>query len=464
MALFVYNKPYYIFIWSKIMKNLQLDISYKQIFKIAIPISFAILIPQLNFFINSIFLGHLGKAELGIAGITGVYYLMFSSIGYGLNNGLQSLISRKAGENKVDEIGKLFNQGVLIALALALVSIVITFTILPFVLKLVLKDAYTINTAIQFLKIRVWGLPFLFIYQMRNALLVGTNQSKYLPYGTAAETIINIVLDYAFIFGALGLPAIGFNGAAYASIIAEFAGMLVTFLIMYKKGIAKNFQLFKSFKLEKEKLKIILKQSVPIMMQHAISILAWFAFYLLIGRMINTEMNLAISNTMRNLFGLFGVFVWALGSTTNTMVSNIIGQGKSNQIFKVIAMLRNVSLGFTLISVFILNVFPTAIFSLFNNDPIFITNAIPVIRVVSLAMILMSISVVYLNTVIASGKSTISFLIEVVTIIFYLLYIYLVVEYYKLSLPIAWMSEFLYWIILFSLSYFYLKRLYKKVE
>jgi multidrug resistance protein, MATE family len=445
------------------MKNLQLDISYKQIFKIAIPISFAILIPQLNFFINSIFLGHIGKAELGIAGITGVYYLMLSSIGYGLNNGLQSLISRKAGENKVDEIGKLFTQGVFVALGLAVFSIIITYTVLPVILKLVLKDAYTINTSIQFLKIRVWGLPFLFVYQMRNALLVGTNQSKYLPYGTAAETVVNIVLDYALIFGALGLPKIGFNGAAYASIIAEFTGMLVTFLIMHYKGIARNFQLFQTFAIEKEKLKIILKQSAPIMMQHALSISAWFAFYLLIGRMVNTEMNLAISNTMRNLFGLFGVFVWALGSTTNTMVSNVIGQGKSNEIYRVIAMLRNVSLGFTLISVLILNIFPTAIFSLFNNDPLFVTNAIPVIRVVSLAMVLMSVSVVYLNTVIASGKTTISFLIEVVAIFFYLMYIYLVVEYYKLSLPIAWMSEFLYWIVLFSLSYFYLRRIYKKV-
>jgi multidrug resistance protein, MATE family len=445
------------------MKNLQLDISYKQIFKIAIPISFAILIPQLNFFINSIFLGHIGKAELGIAGITGVYYLMFSSIGYGLNNGLQSLISRKAGENKVDEIGKLFTQGVFIALGLAVLSILVTYTILPLVLHKVLKDPYTVDTSIRFLKIRVWGLPFLFIYQMRNALLVGTNQSKYLPYGTAAETIVNIVLDYALIFGALGLPKIGFNGAAYASIIAEFTGMLVTFLIMHFKGIAKNFKLFETFSFDKQRLKIIWKQSAPIMLQHALSLSAWFIFYLLIGRMINTEMNLAISNTMRNLFGLFGVFVWALGSTTNTMVSNVLGQGKGDQIFKVIAMLRNVSLGFTLCSVLILNIFPTAIFSLFNKDPLFIINAIPVIRVVSLAMVLMSVSVVYLNTVIASGKTTVSFLIELVAIVFYLVYVYLVVEYFKLSLPVAWMSEFLYWIVLFSLSFLYLKKLYGKV-
>ena len=79
----------------------------------ALPISLAIFIPQLNFVINNIYLGHFDKdpSALAIAGITGVYYLIFAAIGYGLNNGLQTLIARRAGENKSKEIGKLFSQG-----------------------------------------------------------------------------------------------------------------------------------------------------------------------------------------------------------------------------------------------------------------------------------------------------------------------------------------------------------------
>jgi multidrug resistance protein, MATE family len=442
------------------MHNLQLHISYKQILKIALPISFAILIPQLNFFINSIFLGQLGVKELGVAGITGVYYLIFSSVGYGLNNGLQSLISRRAGENNTIEIGKLFTQGVLIALALAILGIVITYTLLPTILNAILNDQETIQLSIHYLQIRVWGLPFLFIYQMRNALLVGTNQSKYLPYGTAAETIVNIALDYALIFGKWGLPHLGFNGAAYASIIAELVGMVVTFLIIYYKGISKQFQLFAHFTKDKERLKSILQQSGPIMFQHAISIISWFLFYLLIGRMVEAKMNLAISNTMRNIFGLFGVLVWALGSTTNTMVSNVIGQGRTSEVFTVIKMLRNVSFVFTISSCIVLNIFPKFIFSWFNDDPSFVAHAVPVIRVVSGAMLIMCISVVYLNSVIASGKSKIAFFIEVAAIVFYCLYIYLVLEVFHVSLPIAWMSEWLYWTILLALSYWYLRKIY----
>ncbi len=52
------------------------------------------------------------------------------------------------------------------------------------------------------------------------ALLVGTNNSRFLLIGTLAETLTNILLDYLLIFGHWGLPQMGFNGAAVASIAA----------------------------------------------------------------------------------------------------------------------------------------------------------------------------------------------------------------------------------------------------
>ena len=161
---------------------LQVEISNKSILKMALPISMAILIPQLNFVINNIFLGHFEQDSiaLAVAGITGVYYLIFAAIGYGLNNGLQTLIARRAGENRPDEVGKLFGQGILIGLLLALTGIILTYTLTPIVFGILIKDPTNLAKAIEFIQIRIWGLPFLYIYQLRNALLVGTNQSRYL--------------------------------------------------------------------------------------------------------------------------------------------------------------------------------------------------------------------------------------------------------------------------------------------
>src|SRR6201992_888711 len=94
----------------------KVSITKRDILRMALPISLAILVPQINFITNNIFLGHLDTAgdALSTAGIPGVYYLLFAVVGQGLNNGLQALIARRAGEDRLNEIGKLFSQGMII--------------------------------------------------------------------------------------------------------------------------------------------------------------------------------------------------------------------------------------------------------------------------------------------------------------------------------------------------------------
>jgi multidrug resistance protein, MATE family len=436
-------------------QNLNMGISYREIIRISLPISFAILIPQLNFFINTIFLGGLGESELGLAGITGVYYLIYSSMGVGVNNGLQVLIARRAGQNRPDEIGKLFSQGLRIVFTLSAIAILITYTLLPAILKFALPDAEKVHQGVQFLQIRIWGLPFLYLFQMCNALLVGTNKSRYLPLGSAVGTIINIVLDYFFIYGVAGFPELGFNGAAWASIIAELLGGIVVVFIVRRAG--KAFLVTKNRGFNWERTRLIIRQSAPLMFQHAISILSWWFFFLLIGRMPNNTRTLAISQTMRNVFGLFSIFTWALGSTTNAMVSNIIGQGRKADVMRLTGRIARLSFGVALVSCAILNLFPGAIFSLFNAKEDFLTEAVPVIRVVSVALLLMSVSVIYLNAVVGTGSSQFALLVETITIILYCIYVYLVMEVYQYSVTIGWMSEWLYWSLLLALFYWYLR-------
>lgn len=435
--------------------DLKVDISNRQILKIALPISAAILVPQINFITNSIFLGQLGENALGLAGLTGVYYLIFAVIGHGLNNGLQSLISRRAGEGRVEEIGNLFSQGIRIAMCFAAAGILLTYVIAPAILRYALHDQVNVETATQFLQIRIWGLPFLYIYQLRNALLVGTNQSKLLIVGTLAETISNILLDYGLIQGRLGLPAMGFNGAAVASITAEAIGMFVVYLVIHYKGIGKRFHLFKKWGYDKVTAKIILLQSTPLILQHAISIISWEFFYILIEH--HGQRDLAISNLMRNIFGFFGCFTWAFAAATNAMVSNVIGQGMQDRVIELIYKITKLSLGFSLIIAVILNIFPVEFLSVFGQNEAFIEAAIPVVRVVSTALILMPLGTVWLNAVTGTGNTRINLYIEIVAIILYCVYVYTVLEVLNLPITFGWMSEWIYWTTLFLPSFFYIR-------
>lgn len=433
-------------------QDLKLGISYRQILQMSLPISFSILVPQFNYLINSFFLSKLGPGYIGAAGLTGVYYLIFTAIGFGLNNGLQGLISRRGGQDRADEIGGLFMQSVYITLGIACTGILLTYTLAPYIFRNY-TDPGLYEQSIGFLSIRIWGLPFLYLYQMRNALLVGTNQSKLLIWGTLAETLSNILLDYVLIFGKWGFPEMGFNGAAYASVIAEFIGMIVVFMIINAKNMGERFGLFKSFRFDPAITKTILIQSSPLVLQYAISIISWEFFFILISH--DGRMALDISQVMRLLFGFFGIFIWAFAATSNTMVSNIIGQGMNKRVLILVRRIATLSIGSTILIFIPLQIFPEALISTLNLDLSYMSTAIPVFRVVTFSILIMSVSTVCLNAVTGTGNTRINLMIETFTIILYCIYIYYVLEIRNLSIAWGWGSELLYWssILILSLGY-----------
>ncbi len=435
--------------------NLQVNITNKQVLSIALPITASIIVPQINFIINNIFLGGLGQRALALAGITGVYYLIFAVVGQGLNNGLQALISRRAGENRVDAIGSLFAQGVRISLVFAIIGILVTWFIAPVILGWALHDAESVKISTGFLHIRILGLPFLYVYQMRNALLVGTNQSRYLIIGTATEAVVNVFFDYSLIYGHFGFPNMGFNGAAWSSIIAEFAGLVVIFVVIRLNGITRQLELFKNWAFNAANTKLILVQSYPLILQFTISLISWEFFYILIEH--HGHQALAISNSMRNIFGFFGCFTWAFAATANTMVSNVIGQGLQHKVMELVNRIMAWSLGFAVSVCILLNIFPHTFLSIYGQGEDFIAAAIPVLRVVSTALVVMSVSVVWMNAVTGTGNSKMNLFSETAAITLYCIYVYVTLEKMNLSVTWGWLSEWIYWATILVPSFWYMR-------
>lgn len=435
------------------INNLKVEINNKQILSIALPITLAILIPQINMLTNSIFLGHLGTDALGNAGITGVFYLIFAVAGHGFNNALQTVFSRYAGSGQPDLFKIIFSQGIRIALQFALVGIAFTWLIAPFIMQEV-ADPRHYDAEMNFLKIRILGLPFLYIFQLGNAFLVASLNSRYLMIAFLAETLVNVLLDYLLIFGNWGFPEMGFSGAAVASVLAEVTGMLVIIAVLRFTGLQKKYALPGNLRFNKTFNKEIIKVSLPLVAQYMISVTTWLVFFLLIeGRGIEAK---AISNVMRNVFGIAGVFVWAFASTTSSMVSNLMGQQREQDVIKLTKRITLWSFGLCFVMVGTLNLFPQLFFRLFGQSSDFIEQGIPVIRVVSLGLLLMSVANVWLNAVTGTGKTNVNLMIEVVAISLYLIYTYYFMKVNYISLSMAWSNEFVYWSSIFIMSALYI--------
>ena len=435
--------------------SLQLKSGYKEILMLTLPISLALVVPFLNITINNYFIGHIGESELGSAGLTGVFYLIVAVIGNGLNSALQSLMSRKAGENKPEEIGMIFGRGILTAILFSIIAIALTYLIAPVIFEMTIRNEGVRERVLDFIYVRVWGLPFLYLFQSGNALLVGTSNSRFLFVGTVFEASINILLDYLLIFGHWGFPELGFQGAAWASVISEMAGMFVVLCLILLKKMHIQFSLFRHLNFDREKIFLILKTSAPLIAQYGISLISWFFFYTLIEH--KGERALAISNIMRNVFIFCGIFIWAFASATNTMVSNTIGQKKEEEVMPLVHRIMKLSFSFSLILFLILNIFTRTCLGFFGMPEDFVTDAEPVMRVVTAGFLLMSISVVSLNAVTGTGDTTINLLAEAVAIVAYCFYVYQVIEVKNYSLSVAWSSEILYWIIILTIAYTYMR-------
>jgi Na+-driven multidrug efflux pump len=104
----------------------------------------------------------------------------------------------------------------------------------------------------------------------------------------------------------------------------------------------------------------------------------------------------------------------------------------------------------------ILNVFAEPFLSIYGQGEGFMQEGIPVLRVVSFALVLMSIATIWLNAVTGTGQSKINLAIEFLAIIIYIAYAYLTIEYYQLPITIGWVCEIIYWISLLVPSYLYI--------
>ncbi len=436
------------------LNNLKVKVSHRQILSFAIPIALAVLIPQINLLTNSIFLGRLSEEALGNAGITGVYYLIFAVAGHGMNNAMQIIFSRHAGGGSAHHFADIMNQGIRLSFIFALGCILFTWFVAPIFMQHI-ADPKAFPIEMEFIKIRILGLPFLLIFQMGNAFLIATLNSRYLMIGFLFEAAINILLDYLLIFGKAGFPAMGFNGAAVASVIAECVGMFAVFGLLSVSGLRNQYNLLKHFKYHKNFSSDIKKVATPLVFQFVLSVTTWLIFFLLIeNRGITAK---AISNTMRNAFGIAGIFIWAFAGTTNAMVSNLLGQGSANLVIKAVKMISLWSVGFCGLLILALNIHPGFFFKLFGQDEAFVSAGIPVIRMVSVGIIINSLANVWLNAVTGTGKTRVSFLFEWISISLYMGYTLYFMKVNYISLAMAWSNEFIYWSATLIMAVWYMR-------
>lgn len=434
---------------------MKLKITYKSIWKIALPIIIGQVAQNIMVAIDTAFLGRLSEVALGASALGGLFYLAVVMLGIGFGNGAQILIGRRNGEKDYKQISVLVHQSFYFLIILACILFIILFFFSPFLLKYFISSPAVYEGTIEFLKFRSWGIFFACINIVFISYYVGTIKTKVLTYSTIITATINAVFDYLLIFGHYGFPQMGIGGAGFASSLAELVTCVFFFIYTIRIGKNNKYELFQLSKFNIEKITNIMKISGPLMLQTFISFSGWFLFFMIIEHL--GERALAVSNICRSIYMLMMIPLWGLASACNTLVSNLIGEGRIEEVTLLIRKISWLSLIITVVIVLFNLIIPRQVILIYTNDLSIVDDAIKVLYVISVALIFFSVAIILFMGVSGTGNTNITFRFEIITISFYMIIAFVLAIIIKTPVHYVWIVECFYFFVIGLLSYLYLR-------
>lgn len=403
---------------------------------------------------DTAFLGRVSEVALGASAIAGVFYFAVFMVGFGFSQGAQILIGRRNGEENYAQIGPIFNNSLIFNGLFAVVLFIVTVLGMPSLMKFLVSSEHIYVATMEYLDWRIYGYFFVFLNVVFRSFYVGITDTRILTTSAVITAISNILFDYLLIFGKFGFPELGIAGAAIASVIAEATtlGYLVLHTIIYAD--LKKYGLFSSIKVDFKTLGQILNISIFIMFQFLISISTWFLFFIFIERM--GERPLAVTNIGRSMYILLMIPASALSTTAGTLISNLIGAGQKDEVLKTVNRIIRIALIFVAPLMIITFIFPELFAHIYTDDLSLVAASVPVIRTVSIAIAFFAMANVIINAVSGTGSTKVAFYIEIVTLFFYISFVYYTAIINPKELYVVWFSEFIYWSFIGVLGYIYL--------
>ncbi|MBL0308195.1 MAG: MATE family efflux transporter [Bacteroidetes bacterium] len=439
----------------------QLKATYKEILKIALPLILGNTAWTFNGVFDTIFVGNLGKLQLDAIGFGSIFYSVLFMMGFSFTRGTQIIIARRMGEKKINQVGVIVDT--------TLVSLLIVSTLLFFVIKMFSHDILSfmlsnediISMCDEFLRYRILGIVPSFITFVFIAFYSGIGRTPILAFSVFLMTVLNIVLNYALVYGKLGLPEMGIAGSGLATSIAEVFCLLLMFGGCFYKQRVHEYRLFRFHKFEASTLREMSNIAVPLMVQSFAAVGAGFSFARI--ETVLGKDSLAISSIFRQIILFFTIPTWSLGSTANTLISNLVGQKDFGGIKIAIRRISLVSLVMAVVSCIIIFLMSKFFIGIFTSpqDADLIPIAIHILPVTFVVLLLASFTNIIFNGVISIGDIYVALAIQVSAVIIYVIYFQVLFTFPFVNTFWIWTAEWLYWFLILvgSLLFFRFRKL-----
>lgn len=428
----------------------------KEIWRVTYPIFLGLLAQNVINVTDTAFLGRVGEVALGAAAMGGLLYICVYTIAFGFSVGSQILIARRNGEGNYRAVGPIMWQGTAFSFGMAVCLLILMyFSAAPLIRLLITSDSIY-GATYEFFTWRIWGFLFAFVNVMFRGLYIGITRTKVLTMNAVVMALVNVVLDYALVFGELGLPEMGVRGAALASVIAEASSLLFFLLYTYYKVDLKKYGLNRFGQFDLSMVLRILRISCFTMVQYFLAMAIWFVFFMALERL--GQRQLAVANIVRSVYVVLLIPVQALSTTANTLVSNLIGAGGSSGVVTLLHKISRMSFLIMVVCVGLCVAFPGSILSVYTNEEALLVESVSALYVVCGAMLIASLANVYFNGISGTGNTQAAVVLEVFVQVFYALYIIVVGMVIQAPVDVCFTTEVIYYVLMLGSSLIYLKK------
>ena len=349
---------------------------YRNLIALCIPIILQNLVTTSLAMVDTFMVGMLGEAPLAAVTLANLPIFVVQFIVFGIQSGSAVLISQYWGHRDSDSINRVIGVSAMIACGAAVIFSLVLFFFPAQIMGLFTNDPVLRDIAAQYGQI----VGFSYIFNSLTSVYVGALRSMEKPkVGLAifsCSMLANTFLNWIFIFGKLGAPALGVEGAALATLLSR----VLEFIIMAVYAVRnKSFRLRPALILRpgKEMCRRFLKYATPVVLNETLWGLGTSMYPTIMGHMDGSTEILAAYAVAGNIDRFCSVGIFAIAAAAAVIIGREIGAGRSDKVYDVGKALLSVSVAlgavvgvFMLIATyFVIQPFIYPIYPAFQNCP-----------------------------------------------------------------------------------------------
>ncbi len=432
-----------------------LDLRYKTILGVALPLMVSSFIQSIVLLTNAGFLSRYSTHAFDASGNAGLIYVTMFAALMGMSDGSQILIARRIGQDKKDAVGRIFGTSVFTMFLFGIILFSLIYFVMPILLPMYSKHKDLADSQISFLSIRSFAIFFGVITLSIQAFFYAIGKTWVVLISAGIVALSNVLMDYLFIFGWKFIPEMGLQGAAIASTCAEGLGMIFLLIFLICSKEVKIYGLFSHFAFQWKSFIELLKVGTPLFLQSFMALATWTIFFTWIEQMGKDD--LTISQNIRAIYFLAFVPIWGFAATTKTYISQYIGRKDFDSLKIIQRRIQLLTILFLLVFFHGSFLYPEKLIALINPGEAYIEKSADILMYVSGSIFIFGLISVKFQTVNGSGNTMISFAIECCSVIAYTIGAFLLIKVRHAEIFWVWSVEYIYFCTLGALSILYLK-------